>query len=379
MNYNLNSKDKEWLEDTYNKLLTKMRAECERVGSKIPYISENGVYKEDKAETEVIWWTNGFWPGILWQMYNATGDEIYRITAQEVEEKLDNALEEFAGLNHDVGFMWLHSAIANYRLTGNERSRDRGLHAAHILAGRYNPRGKFIKSWNKDNESWIIVDSLMNVPILYWASDVSGDPSFTFIGTDHVDTVCEKVIREDGSSNHILILDPNTGAVIDNPAGQGYESGSSWTRGQSWALHGLTLNYKYTKNPLYLEKAQQVAEYFINEVKNTDYIPPIDFKAPKTPEYWDTTAGVCAASGLLELAIYVDPEKSKYYTQEAINILKAIDEKYCNWDKDYDSIVQMGSGAYSSDEDRHVPIIYGDYFFIEALLKLKEKDLEIWC
>ena len=378
MKYNLNQENQKWVDETFEKIKTKLSAACDRIGDKIPYIAENGVYQEDKAETDIVWWTNGFWPGILWQMYHATGEEKYKIAANGVEDKLDNAFDVYTGLHHDVGFMWLHSAVANYRITGNERSKARGLHAAHLLAGRYNPRGKFIRSWNRDRSGWVIVDSMMNVPLLYWARDTLGDPRFEYVAMDHVDTVMNNTVRKDGSCNHIIVLDPTNGELLETPGGQGYGSGSSWSRGQAWAIYGFALSYLYTKKEEYLDTAKKVAHYFISQVDLTDGVAVIDFRVPKEPVYWDSTEGVCAACGLLEISNHVPELEKEFYINAAIKILKATDEKFCNWDENYDSIVQMGSGSYFTEHDRHVPIIYGDYFFIEAILRLKDKDILIW-
>lgn len=378
MEYQLNQENKIWLEKTYEKMKLKMSAECDRVEDKIPYIAEDGVYKEDKAETDIIWWTNGFWPGMLWQMYHATKDEKYLKAARNIEDKLDKAFDIYTGLHHDVGFMYLHSAVADYRITGQERSKARGLHAAHLLAGRYNPRGKFIRSWNRDRAGWVIVDSMMNIPLLYWARDELGDPRFEYVAMDHADTVMEKTVRKDGSCNHIIVLDPTNGDLLETPGGQGYASGSAWSRGQSWAIYGFALSYHYTKKTDYLETAKKVAHYYMSQVDLTDSVAVIDFRAPKEPVYWDSTAGVCAACGMLEIANHVPENEKDYYIQSAIKILKATDEKFCNWDINYDSIVQMGSGSYFTDHDKHVPIIYGDYFFIEAILRLLDKDILIW-
>lgn len=378
MQYNLDKENHLWVEKTYEKILAKMSAECDRVGSKIPYIAENGKYIEDKAETDIVWWTNGFWPGMLWQMYNATGDEKYKKAAEGVEEKLDMAFDKYTGLHHDVGFMWLHSSVANYRITGNERSMARGLHAAHLLAGRYNPRGKFIRSWNRDRAGWVIVDSMMNIPLLYWARDTIGDPRFEYIAMDHADKVMNTTVREDGSCNHIISLDPTNGELLETPGGQGYDSGTSWSRGQAWAIYGFALSYNYTKKEEYLNTAKKVAHYFLSQVNETGNLAVIDFRSPKEPVYWDSTAGVCAACGMLEIAKYVPEVEKEFYINSAIKILKATDERFCNWDINYDSIVQMGSGSYFTEHDRHVPIIYGDYFFIEAILRLLNKDILIW-
>lgn len=378
MKYNLENETQKWAEETYEKLKTKLSAECDRIGSKIPYIAEDGVYKENKAESDIIWWTNGFWPGMLWQMYHATGEEKYRTAAEGVEKELDKALEIYTGLHHDVGFMWLHSAVADYRITGNERSKARGLHAAHLLAGRYNPRGKFIRSWNRDRSGWVIVDSMMNIQLLFWARDILEDPRFKYVAMDHADTIMEKTVRGDGSCNHVIVLDQTNGALLDTPGGQGYESGSSWSRGQTWAIYGFALSYRYTGKKEYLETAKKVANYFIAQTDQTGHVALVDFRAPKEPVYWDSTAAVCAACGLLEIAEHVDEFEKQFYVDAAVKMLKATDEKFCNWDPEYDSIVQMGSGSYHTDHDKHVPIIYGDYFFMEAVLRLLDKDILIW-
>ena len=378
MKYNLDENNQKWLDKIYEKIMANMSAQCDRIGDKIPYIAEGGVYREDKAQTDIVWWTNGFWPGMLWQMYHATGEEKYKVAANGVEDKLDQAFDKYTGLHHDVGFMWLHSAVANYRITGNERSLARGLHAAHLLAGRYNPRGKFIRSWNRDRAGWVIVDSMMNVPLLYWAEDVIDDPRFKYIAMDHVDTVMNNTVRQDGSCNHIIVLDPTNGELLETPGGQGYASGSSWSRGQAWAIYGFALSYLHTDKKEYLDTAKKVAHYFISQIDLTDGVALLDFRAPKEPVYWDSTAGVCAACGLLEIANHVPALEKDFYINAAIKILKATDKKFCNWDINYDSIVQMGSGSYFTEHDKHVPIIYGDYFFIEAVLRLLDKDILIW-
>lgn len=378
MKYQLKDADCLWAEETYRKIREKISAECDRIGAGIPYIAENGVYREDKAETDIVWWTNGFWPGILWQMYHADGDDRYRRTAEAVEDKLDRAFDIYTGLHHDVGFMWLHSAAADYRLTGNERSKARALHAAHLLAGRYNPRGRFLRSWNRDRSGWVIVDSMMNIPLLYWARDVIQDPRFGYIATDHADTVMKYTVRTDGSCNHIIVLDPATGELLETPGGQGYASGSSWSRGQSWAIYGFALSYLHTGKQEYLDTAKKAAHYFISQVNQTGNVALVDFRAPEEPVYWDSTAGVCAACGMLEIAAHVPGLERGFYINSALDILKATDVRFCNWNPLEDAIVGMGSGSYGTEHDRHVPIIYGDYFFLEAVLRLLDKDFLIW-
>lgn len=141
----LTEKEQQWAKSTFEKLDQKLKKECERIGNKIPYIPENGHYEQDLGESDIAWWTNGFWGGLMWQMYHATGDEVYKEKAENVEKRLDQSLEEYEGLYHDVGFMWMHTAVADYRLTGSHHSLVRGRHAANLLAGRFNILGNFIR------------------------------------------------------------------------------------------------------------------------------------------------------------------------------------------------------------------------------------------
>ena len=262
-----------WAEGIYPKLCAKLRAECARVGEAIPYVPENGRYRDLSTDEGIYWWTNGFWPGMLWQMYKATGEEPYRETAVKVEKRLDEALCGHEGLHHDVGFMWLHSAVANYRLTGDRDARRKGLHAANILAGRYNPAGRFIRAWNDDKTGWMIVDCMMNIPLLYWAYKETSDPRFLHIARGHADTCMRVTVRGDGSCNHISILDPDSGECLENPAGQGYASGSSWSRGNAWAVYGFALSCRHTGNTEYLDTAKRVAHYFIANLALNGWLP----------------------------------------------------------------------------------------------------------
>ena len=369
-----------WLDEIYEKLKVKMLRECGRAKTKIPYSAQNGVFDDRSNKQEINFWTNGFWGGILWQMYHATKEECYKEAARIVEEKFDYLLDEYIRLHHDVGFMWLHTAVADYRLTGDPKARVRGLHAASLLAGRYNPAGKFIPAWNgEDRIGWIIIDSMMNIPLLYWASREVKDPRFEMIARAQADKELEMAVRPDGSCNHICALDPLTGELLETPGGQGYESGSSWSRGQAWALYGFALSYRHTKDQKYLDAAKRVANYFIASVVRTNFLPLCDFRQPAEPVYYDSTAGACAACGLLEIAEHVPELEKEFYVDAAFRILQAMEDVWCDWDTERDSILQMGTAAYHNrPAELHVPIIYGDYFFIEAVLRLLGKDFLIW-
>ena len=375
----LTEKEQQWAKSTFEKLDQKLKKECERIGNKIPYIPENGHYEQDLGESDIAWWTNGFWGGIMWQMYHATGDEVYKEKAENVEKRLDQSLEEYEGLYHDVGFMWMHTAVADYRLTGSHHSLVRGRHAANLLAGRFNILGNFIRAWNDDKAGWMIIDCLMNLSLLYWASETDQDPRFTAIAKRHADKAMEVLFRKDGSANHIGILDPENGEVLELPGGQGYGEGSSWSRGQSWALYGFAISYAHTKEQKYLDAAKQSAHYFIANAALHDYLPLCDFRAPEEPVYYDSTAGACAACGLLEIAKHVPEYEKALYEKSALRILTAMEEHFCDWNPETDGVLTMGKVAYHEEGDlQYVPIVYGDYFFAEAVLRLLEKDFWIW-
>lgn len=375
-----------WVEDIYGKLTVKMRAEAERLGTMIPYTPREGKYHDLDMQGGIYFWTNGFWPGMLWQMYNATGEELYRTAAEGVEERLKEALTGFEGLDHDIGFLFLPSSVANYRKTGNPESRRRGLMAANLLMGRFNPVGRYIRAWNRSHwaggkvSGWMIIDCMMNIPLLYWAAEETDDPRFRHAAIAHAKTAQQYVVRPDGSCNHIVVFNPETGEYMDNPAGQGYSSGSSWSRGQSWAVYGFTLSYLHTGDGSFLDTAKKCAHYCISNLAVNGWLPVVDYRSPAGPLKYDSTAGMIAAAGLLELAKHVDESERPLYGKAALNILRACEAKFCNWDPEQDSIVGGGTFYYHDPEgtNTEVPIIYGDYYFIEAIMKLRGSELFLW-
>lgn len=377
MNYKLNDTQLKYISEMYAKVENKLSAECDRMGDKIPYIPENGRYT-DMAEKSVNWWTNGFWAGIMWQMYHASKKEKYMEAAIKVEVRLDEAAHNYDLLDHDVGFLWLHTAVANYRITGDKESKRRGLVAASILSSRFHSLGNYIRAWNPPANSGMIIDCLMNLPLLFWASKEEGDNRFAILAKLHADTTLRYLLRPDGSCNHIVEFDMNSGDYLDSPGGQGYEKGSSWSRGQAWAIYGMALAYGYTKDIEYLEAAKRTAHYFIANIGLTGYVSLLDFRAPKEPVYYDTTATACAACGLLELSNYVGEYEKDLYVQSAYRMLESMGERFVDFDITRDGILQKGSARYNRASDREVPIIYGDYFLLELLHRFLDKNFMIW-
>lgn len=378
-----------------NRCLTEMLAKTmeklswvsESAKDKLPYTTINGVY-DDRSQMDmskcdiadgINWWCNGFWAGMLWMMYAETREARYAEIARTTEVKLDACFEQYYGLHHDVGFMWLPSAVNDYRLTGDQDARRRALHAANLLAGRFNPVGRFIRAWNElpdgsDTRGWVIIDCMLNIPLLYWASEETGDPRFRQMAMMHADTVLANFIREDGSVCHIVEFDPDTGARVCDYGGQGYAQGSAWTRGQAWGLYGFMMSYVHTREQRYLNAAIKIADYFIARIPG-DGLIPVDFDQPSDPDWHDDTAAAIAACGLLEIAKCV--EDGAVYREAAEKMLCALSEHHCDFSRNTESILQKCTGAYHSRE-HEFSIIYGDFFFLEALLKWRGEKHFMW-
>lgn len=377
-----------WADKIIEKIREKMDWVSEKNKDKIPYTTDEfGNYDDRSSESKewslddgLNWWTNGFWGGMMWLLYQDTKKEKYADIARISEKKLEKCLVDYDGLHHDVGFMFLPTAVMNYRLTGNANSKRIAMHAANLLAGRFNPVGKFIRAWNEvdnsDTRGWAIIDCMFNISLLYWASEESKDPRFAHIAKMHADTVMEHFIRPDGSVNHIVEFNPETGEMVKSYGGQGYADGSSWTRGQGWALYGFVNSYTHTRKQEYLDTAKKVAHYCIANLSDSGIIP-VDFRQPKEPA-WEDSCGACViAGGLLEIAKNVPELEKEVYEKAAVRILKAIADTRADWSKNSDAIVLNCTGAYHADT-HHFSMTYADYYFIEAIYKLKNSGILIW-
>lgn len=377
-----------WADKIIEKIREKMDWVSEKNQDKIPYTTDAfGNYDDRSNESKewslddgLNWWTNGFWGGMMWLMYQDTKEEKYANIAKISEKKLEKCLLDYYGLHHDVGFMFLPTAVMNFRLTGDENSKKIAMHAANLLAGRFNPVGKFIRAWNEvdnsDTRGWAIIDCMFNISLLYWASEESKDPRFAHIARMHADTVMEHFIRPDGSVNHIVEFNPETGEMVKSYGGQGYADGSSWTRGQGWALYGFVNSYTHTRKQEYLDTAKKVAHYCMANLSDSGIIP-VDFRQPNEPA-WEDSCGACViAGGLLEIAKNVPEIEKEIYEKAAVKILKAIADTRADWSKNSDAIVLNCTGAYHADI-HHFSMTYADYYFMEAIYKLKNIGILIW-
>lgn len=363
----LSPENKNWLDSLWLKLESKLSTTAVEVCDFIPYMTENKKY----SAREITWWTNGFYGGLMWLLFNATGKDIYKQTAIRQEILLDDAFRVYDGLHHDVGFMWNLTAKAHYLYDGNKASRVRALFAANALAARVNVKGGYISAWPKQPD-YSIIDGLMNLPILYWASRELGEDRYKYIAELHADMSQKYHIREDGSVAHIVVHATDHNEILGTLAGQGYAEGSVWTRGQAWAIYGFALSYIHTGNKSYLDTAKKAADYFLKEAEKSGFKVLCDFSQPKEPLYFDNTAAACAACGIIEVYKATNEEK---YLQGAINLLKTLEED-CIFDDSDQSILQNCMVSYQHGTQCH--LIYGDFFLTEAVLKLRNDDFLIW-
>nr|WP_296460253.1 glycoside hydrolase family 88 protein [uncultured Acetatifactor sp.] len=377
----------EWTDAVIAKIREKMAWVSEKNREKIPYRTDGkGDYddrsdmtKQWRMDDGLNWWTNGFWGGIMWLLYQDTGEQRYADIARVSERKMEQCFADFYGLHHDVGFMFVPTAVADFRLTGNPDSRRMALHAATLLAGRFNPVGNFIRAWNdleEDTRGWAIIDCMFNLSLLYWASEETKDPRFRQIASLHADTVREHFVRPDGSVCHIVEFDPETGEMVKSHGGQGCGEGSAWTRGQGWALYGFMISYIHTGKQEYLDTAKRVADYCLANIPESGIIP-VDFRQPTEPAYEDSCGACVIAGGLLELARRLPGESRGRYEEAAVKILRTIADSRADFGQGCDAIVQNCSAAYHSPE-HHFTMSYADYYFIEAMYKVKGVGRLLW-
>lgn len=380
MNEQINA---EWLAEANRAAMATVRRNAQEIGAGFPEFARGGKYV---LSPHVTAWTNGFWPGMLWLMYAQTGEHQFKDIARECEVKLDPILSTPENLAHDVGFMWSLLSVADYKLTGDDTARRRGLRAAKSLASRYNPMGGYIRSWGdlpgKDTKSWTIADTMMNLPILYWASEVTDDPRFQNMAKCHTDNMIRYMQRPDGSSNHIIRLNSYTGEPIEERQEcmeytQGCGLNSAWTRGQAWMIYGLALGARYTKCGAYLDAAKRSAHYFLASLDDSG-VPPIDFRSEDGNEGMDSSAGAAAACGLLEISAQVPPAEKNTYLRGAWKIVKGLNRVCAPAEKNAQNLLEHGATHYDATDTRDVGLIYGDYFYLEALYRLSGGTVIFW-
>lgn len=321
-------------------------------------------------------WTSGFFPGILWYLYELTKDPKWMAEAKIYTANIEN--QKFTTTTHDLGFILYCSFGNGYRLTGDTSYRSVIIQSAKSLSKRFSPMTGVIRSWDHHADQWkfpVIIDNMMNLELLFEATKLTGDSSYYKIAISHANTTLKNHFRKDFSSYHVVNYDPATGAVKAKATAQGYADESSWARGQAWALYGYTMCYRETKDKAYLAQAENIADYIFHHAQNlpADKVPYWDFNDPKIPESpRDASAAAIISSGLFELSQY-STTHGKEYKKTAEQLLNTLAKKYTSKPgTNYGFILEHSTGNKPSNSEIDVPIIYADYYYLEALLRSKQ-------
>lgn len=333
-------------------------------------------YASNKLITsDTKWWCSGFYPGSLWMIYENTKDEAIR---KEAEARLAILEKEkhYTG-NHDLGFMMFCSFGNAYRITGNKVYIEVIKTAAASLITRYRPSIKSIQSWDSSSnfKCPVIIDNMMNLELLLWATNHGGDAKFKEIAIMHAQTTLKNQFRPDNSSYHVLDYDLKSGTVARKTTAQGAADSSAWSRGQAWGLYGFTVMYRFTKDKIYLDKAKKIAAFLLNHPNlPKDKIPYWDFNAPGIPNtYRDASAASIMASALLELAQYAKKEERANYISTAEKIIRVLssDVYRSQLGENGGFLLKHSVGALPYNSEVDVPLTYADYYFLEAMNRYK--------
>lgn len=320
-------------------------------------------------------WTSGFWPGVLWQLYEYTNDTAWKFKAEQYSTLLV-PLAARPAIDHDLGFQIYNSMGHGYRLTKDSAYKEALLKTAHSLAGLFDPRVGTILSWPimVEKMNWphnTIIDNMINLELLFWASRNGGPRELYDIAVKHAETTMNNHFREDHTTYHVVVYDPLTGKKIKGVTHQGYGDDSLWARGQAWAIYGFTMVYRETDDPRFLEFAQQVTDVYLERLPK-NRIPYWDFDVPdilKEPR--DASAAAVTASALLELSAYVsDPLKAAYYRDQAEQMISVLSTEAFQSRDQNPAFLLHSTGHYPNGSEIDYAIIYADYYYLEALLRL---------
>lgn len=364
--------------------------------------SENGFYEP----TENRDWTTGFWTGEIWLAYEFVKDNPGLIQelgiggAKEVLMKLRQAAEVQIGSfleridqkievdHHDMGFLYSPSCVAGYKLTGSEKGKEAAVKAADQLLTRFHPKGGFLQAWGPMDEPEnhrLIIDCLVNLPLLYWATAETGDEKYRRVAEQHIHTAVSNVIREDYSTWHTFFFDMETGAPDHGATCQGYRDGSAWARGQAWGVYGLATAYRYTKREEYIDLFRHVTAYFLEHLPK-DLVPYWDLEfTDGDAQPRDSSSASIAACGMLEMSKYLEPEEAAYYQEIAKKLLKSLYDNYA-----VKNMTQSNGLVLHSTYSNHSPYntcnyygvdecnAWGDYFYMEALTRILKEWEQYW-
>lgn len=328
-------------------------------------------------------WVAGFWTGLLWLSYELTGNEVYRAVAEAQLEDYKNALkypEEFH--HHDIGFLFVPSTVAQYKVTGSQRAKKVSLKAAKLLAKRFCRNAGIIQVRNRDAQGNFIIDCSMNVPLLFWASTMTQDREFFYKAYSHLAQAARCMVRDDASTYQCYKIDELTGEPVRGWQGQGHDDDSCWARGQVWIMYGMAIGYRYTKDEALLEIAKRTSNYYLNRLPS-DLICNWDLMFTEDDVQRDSSSAPVAACALLELEKYLDDSDplKEIYHNAAVSMMRSLAETYTTKGLHSNGLLQhgvyckdKGSGGLGDDEC----CMWGDYFYMEALARLKKDWNMYW-
>ena len=368
----------EWFEnavETSGRQLLYMAEQLENVPDTACFprsVKEDGSYRLENAKD----WTSGFYPGSMWLAYDLTGDEALAKEARMYTNRLED-IQYYIG-NHDIGFMMFCSYGHALRLKPESKDKQILVNSSESLCARFSPEVGLIRSWDFGDWSYpVIIDNMMNLEMLFWASEQTGNSKYRDIAIAHADKTLKNHFRKDMTSYHVVSYSVPSGKVESKGTFQGYSDSSAWARGQAWGVYGYTMCYRFTKNPVYLEAAHKIVRFIMNNrPSEKDYIPYWDYNAPDIPNApHDASAAAITASALLELNGYTDDKKlSDDYTEYAESILKQLSSpEYLAKDKENKGFILLHSvGSFPHNSEVDVPLNYADYYYLEALKRYKE-------
>ncbi|MFQ9511229.1 MAG: glycoside hydrolase family 88 protein [Lachnospiraceae bacterium] len=338
--------------------------------------SEHNFYKKIENND----WTAGFYTGLLWLFYEYSNDEFFKNLAEKQIASFRNRIEERVVVDHhDMGFIYSLSCVAAYKLTGNIFAKETALLAADNLRSRYHEKGNFIQAWGLLDDSTnyrLIIDCLLNLPLLYWASEVTGDESYAICAKKHLETTRKVMIRNDFSTYHTYYFNRETGKPDHGATKQGYSDESAWSRGQAWGVYGLMLNYVKTKDPQIIPQWIGVTDYFIKHLPD-DFVAYWDFYFREGEEPRDSSASAIAICGILEAA------RQRVCTDDQLEIAyKMLDSLIDNYaalpEEEGSGILKHSTYGRLLGEGIDEFCLWGDYFYVEALIRILVPDWKMY-